>query len=451
MMRNKYFILVLTFLCIIVSQESFGQDYNDNSWDADGDVVGDPLDEVVIVNDYHDSSDDVDPNADLYDPYNYGNEPTPIEDDDPHNDDPVVNPKNPVTPDPEVCTLAVCTTPGYTVDSKLCACVPPPKLWYLDNDGDDYYSAMLFEGQKPSGNYKDTTKGFDCNDNDSTKNTDCGTPIWYFDWDGDGYYSDIQDSDTSPGTNWSLTTKGQDCNDDIYSPNNICDDVDIPCPLTAAELLLAFPNSPVEIREKLAMLLNRYAKSFGIDTKEKMQHFLTQTGHETGGFTKLAREESMYFTPNRLVEVWPNRFSQTDPNKLDPDDYARSTEKLANYVYGGRNGNTEPGDGYEYRGRGLIQITGKTKYEDFGEYYSTNFDSSVDLLKNPSLVGTNDNIAVLSALWYFQKNILDVININANTTVDKVTLQVNPLEVAKIKKLRRDLFNDKIKPNIDCK
>lgn len=222
-MRNKYFILVLTFLCIIVSQESFGQDYNDNSWDADGDVVGDPLDEVVIVNDYHDSSDDVDPNADLYDPYNYGNEPTPIEDDDPHNDAPVTNPTTSVTPEPTVCTLVGCSSAGYVVDTSLCACVPVPKTWYLDNDGDDYYSGTMFQAEKPSGNYKASTKGGDCDDTDATKNgSNCGLPLWYFDNDGDGYHGDIQDSATSPGTNWKLATMGEDCDDDDPTRTTDC-------------------------------------------------------------------------------------------------------------------------------------------------------------------------------------------------------------------------------------
>lgn len=221
-MKNKYFILVLTFLCILVSQTSFGQDYND-SWGADGDIIGDDLDEVVVVNDYQEPDYSEYTNADLYDPYNYGHEPTPIEDEDPHNDDPVVNPTNPATPDPEVCTLAVCTKTGYVVDTNLCACVPVPQYWYLDNDGDDYDGGSLYQAEKPSGNYKASTKGGDCDDTNATKNgSNCGLPNWYFDNDGDGYHGDIQDSATSPGTNWKLATMGEDCDDDDPTRTTDC-------------------------------------------------------------------------------------------------------------------------------------------------------------------------------------------------------------------------------------
>ena len=226
-MRNKYFILVLTFLCILVSQTSFGQDYNDltdNSWGADGDIIGDDLDEVVVVNDYHEPDYSEYINADLYDPYNHSNDPIPVNFEEPEGD-PVVNPTNPATPDPEVCTLSVCTKTGYEVNTALCACVPIPRYWYLDNDGDDYYASTMYQGEKPTGNYKETTKGDDCDDNDALKNgANCGYLNWYLDWDGDGYHSDTDQSVLSPGTGWVLTTKGVDCDENDPTKTTYCGD-----------------------------------------------------------------------------------------------------------------------------------------------------------------------------------------------------------------------------------
>ena len=81
-------------------------------------------------------------------------------------------------------------------------------------------------------------------------------------------------------------------------------------------------------------------------------HFVSQVLHESGGLRWL--EENLNYSAARLVAVWPRRFPTED--RARP--YARNPERLANNVYGGRMGNTEPGDGWRYRGRGLIQITG---------------------------------------------------------------------------------------------
>jgi putative chitinase len=103
--------------------------------------------------------------------------------------------------------------------------------------------------------------------------------------------------------------------------------------------------------------LDRYEIS---NTPLRVAHFIAQIIHECGGLT--IEFENLNYTASRLPEVWPSRFKPE--GNLDPNEYARNPEKLANNVYGGRMGNTEPGDGFKYRGRGLLQLTGKESYAE---------------------------------------------------------------------------------------
>jgi predicted chitinase len=89
-------------------------------------------------------------------------------------------------------------------------------------------------------------------------------------------------------------------------------------------------------------------------------HFLAQIFTETGALTTLV--ENLNYSASRLTQVWPARF----PTMAAAAPYAHHAEKLANFVYGGRMGNTNPGDGFLYRGRGLLQITGKNAYARIG-------------------------------------------------------------------------------------
>lgn len=80
---------------------------------------------------------------------------------------------------------------------------------------------------------------------------------------------------------------------------------------------------------------------------------MAQVLHETGGLTVLV--ENMNYRAERIVQVWPSRFRTIE----EATPYAHNPEKLANKVYGGRMGNTHPGDGWRFIGRGLLQITGR--------------------------------------------------------------------------------------------
>ena len=109
--------------------------------------------------------------------------------------------------------------------------------------------------------------------------------------------------------------------------------------------------------------------------------------------------------------------------------------------------NNKTGDGYLYRGRGIIQLTGKYNYEQFNSFYQENYDSNTDLVTNPDLISTNTNIAIVSALWFFKNNVLDKITIDTTTTVKKVTRKVNGGK--KGLKHRKEIHTKTI-TNIDC-
>jgi len=123
------------------------------------------------------------------------------------------------------------------------------------------------------------------------------------------------------------------------------------------------------------------------DSPLRVAHFMAQVLHESSGLS--FQIESLNYSPERLPKVWPSRFKPVGP--LDPFSFAHNQEKLGNEVYGGRMGNTGPNDGFTYRGRGLLQLTGRDSY----------VEATTNLRKQnavaPDFVTTPD--AVFSAQW----------------------------------------------------
>jgi putative chitinase len=133
------------------------------------------------------------------------------------------------------------------------------------------------------------------------------------------------------------------------------------------------------------------AAKFGITSVLRLAHFLSQCGHESGGFRTV--NENLNYSADGLKSIFGKYF----PGNLN-ESYARQPEKIANRVYSSRmgNGDEKSGEGWKYRGRGYIQLTGKSNY--------TAFDKTVDddILSNPDLVATKYPLA--SAAFFFNNN-----------------------------------------------
>jgi putative chitinase len=141
--------------------------------------------------------------------------------------------------------------------------------------------------------------------------------------------------------------------------------------------------------------LNKTFDEFHIDNPKRQAAFIGQCAHESGNFKLL--QENLNYSAKALQATWPSRFTSEKAAECE-----RKPELIANVVYGGRMGNTEPGDGWKYHGRGLIQLTGKDNYVHF------NRDTGVDCVNNPDLLCTPE-FAALSAGWFWSTHGLNQI------------------------------------------
>jgi putative chitinase len=157
------------------------------------------------------------------------------------------------------------------------------------------------------------------------------------------------------------------------------------------------------------------AAKFGINTPLRLAHFLAQCGHESGGFK--ATQENLNYSAKGLMGIFKKYF----PTQSLAEQYQRNPQKIASKVYGGRMGNgpESTGEGFKFRGRGYIQLTGKENYTAFGK--SINEDMTV----NPDKVATH--YPLLSAAWFFSKNGLHKLADGGATdaVVTQITKRVN--------------------------
>ena len=156
------------------------------------------------------------------------------------------------------------------------------------------------------------------------------------------------------------------------------------------------------------------AKKFNISNPLRLAHFLAQCGHESAGFKAI--QENLNYSADGLKKIFPKYF----PGNL-AEGYARNPEKIASKVYGSRmgNGDETTKEGYKFRGRGFIQLTGKDNYTKFAKFIGE------DTVGNPDLVATKYPLA--SAAFFFDSNKLwDICDKGADdVTVTAVTKRVN--------------------------
>jgi putative chitinase len=156
------------------------------------------------------------------------------------------------------------------------------------------------------------------------------------------------------------------------------------------------------------------AAKFNITNPLRLAHFLAQCGHESGGFRAVS--ENLNYSAKGLVGTFPKYFNATTAAQ-----YERKPEMIASKVYGSRMGNGDEAskEGYKFRGRGYIQLTGKSNYTNFAKFIGE------DTIVNPDLVATKYPLA--SAAFFFDSNKLwSICDKGADTaTVTAVTKRVN--------------------------
>ena len=156
------------------------------------------------------------------------------------------------------------------------------------------------------------------------------------------------------------------------------------------------------------------AAKFNITTNLRLAHFLAQCGHESGGFK--AVNENLNYGAKGLLGVFPKYF-----NAATAAQYERKPEMIASKVYANRMGNGDEAskDGWKFRGRGYIQLTGKSNYTNFTKFIGE------DCVANPDLVATKYPLA--SAAFFFNSNNLWAICDKGadDATVTAVTKRVN--------------------------
>jgi putative chitinase len=153
-------------------------------------------------------------------------------------------------------------------------------------------------------------------------------------------------------------------------------------------------------------------ETFQINTPLRMSHFLAQCAHESGNFKTV--NENLNYGAKGLLRTFKKYF----PTEAKALQYERKPEKIANLVYANRMGNgaESSGDGFKYRGRGYIQLTGKVNYESFNKMVDE------DIIVNPSLVATK--YPLLSAAWFWNSRLL-------NTLADKGATEVAVILITK--------------------
>lgn len=179
-------------------------------------------------------------------------------------------------------------------------------------------------------------------------------------------------------------------------------------PITAQQLLQILPNAS-QVAGIFVPVLNTAMSRYQIIGAKRVAAFIAQVGHESGHLTRLV--ENLNYSADALRNTWPSRFDLALARA-----FARKPEQIANIAYGNRMGNITLGDGWKYRGRGLIQITGKNNYRACGEALGLDLIAQPELLEKPQH-------ACMSAAWFWATNGLNTLADAAR--FDAITQRIN--------------------------
>ena len=184
----------------------------------------------------------------------------------------------------------------------------------------------------------------------------------------------------------------------------------------ANTILKVFPNAPVDALEKTF-------QHFNITTRQQQAAFVAQVGHESAGFTQIV--ENLNYSAAGLKNTWPSRFKDKatgEPNEK-ANVIARNPQAIANEVYNGRMGNIpDSNDGWTYRGRGYLQITGRDNYKMIGQVMTDKgmINDPNAFVENPALL-EQPLYAAFSAGAFWEKNGLN----RYATDIETLTKRIN--------------------------
>lgn len=181
-------------------------------------------------------------------------------------------------------------------------------------------------------------------------------------------------------------------------------------PITEQQLLQILPNAGRQAGV-FVPVLNAGMARFQIVTVRRIAAFIAQVGHESGQLKSLV--ENLNYGAPGLMSTWPTRFPAALAAQV-----ARQPQQIANIAYASRMGNgpASSGDGWNYRGRGLIQITGRANYQECGDALGVDLVSDPDQLIQPQY-------AALSAAWFWSINSLNTLADSGNFT--GITQRIN--------------------------
>ena len=185
--------------------------------------------------------------------------------------------------------------------------------------------------------------------------------------------------------------------------------------ITADRIKAVCPKADDQIVEAIVTAAPNAIPAAGLDDPIRIAHFVAQIATETGGLARLD-ENLVYTTAARLMKVFPSKFKTA----ASAAPFVRNPEKLANFVYGGRLGNTKPDDGFRYRGSGLIQITGRDNFEKVGKLVK------MDLVGDPELARHADSALEIALGYWTKNNINSVAGDASDAAVKAVTKLINP-------------------------
>jgi putative chitinase len=191
--------------------------------------------------------------------------------------------------------------------------------------------------------------------------------------------------------------------------------------VTEDQMKSIFSGAKASVRNDITNSLNTNMNSYGVDSYKKLSQFLGQAGEETWGLTTFSED---------LNRSYKNLCSHCKEGSEISDNtgaYVNNPTNYGNLVYANSstgNGNVASGDGFKFRGRGLLQLTGKGNYQSFNNFYDKKYGTGPNFMTNADLIATNMNYATISGLWFFSNRVGNKLDLN-NASVEKVTRRVN--------------------------